>query len=45
MCMLCVVLHDVYVIYDVHDYRVGTGRFLELEPKGSQSWVHGPIEL
>ena len=45
MYMLCVVLHDVYVIYVVHAYRVGTGRFLELEPEGSQSWVHGPIEL
>ena len=37
MCMLCVVLHDVYVIYAVHVYRVGTGRFPELEPEGSQS--------
>ena len=45
MCMLCVVLHYFYVIYAVHVHRVGTGRFLELEPEGSQSWVHGPIEL
>ena len=37
MCMLCVILHDVYVIYVVHAYRVGTGRFLESEPEGSQS--------
>ena len=37
MCMLCVVLHDVSVIYAVHAYRVGTGRLLELEPEGSQS--------
>ena len=37
MCMLWVVLHDVYVIYAVHVYRVGTERFPELEPKGSQS--------
>ena len=45
MCMPCVVLHDVYVIYAVHVYRVGTGRFLELEPVGSQSRVYGPTEL
>ena len=45
MCMLCVLLHDVYVIYDVHVYRVGTGRFLELELEGSQSRVYGPTEL
>ena len=35
--MLCVVLHDVYVIYAVHVYRDGTGRVPELEPEGSQS--------
>ena len=43
--MLCVVLHYFYVIYVVHVSRVGTGRFTELEPEGSQSRVHGPTEL
>ncbi len=43
--MLCVVLHYFYVIYVVHIYRIGTGRFPELEPEGSQSRVYGPTEL
>ena len=45
LCMICVVLHYFYVIYAVPVCRVGTEGFLELEPEGSQSWVHGPIEL
>ena len=32
------------MIYAVHVYRVGTGRFPELEPVGSQSRVYGPTE-
>ena len=45
ICMLCVVLHYFYVIYVVHVYRVGTGRFTDIELEGSQSRVHGPTEL
>ena len=46
MCMLRVILHYFYENSDVHVYRVGTGRFLELEPEGSQSlgaWTHRVI--
>lgn len=31
--------------YVVHVSRAGTGRFPELEPEGSQSWVYGPTEI